>query len=97
MTVASTSSTTTAGISAIAGDTAKRTSDNAQGIGKLFCCVIAAATDRKRAARLADGDGLLLQIFNELVTHLSSRAKRSTVCQRRFKLTDPAPDGTFAI
>ena len=32
----STSSTTTAGISGIAGDTAKRTGDNAQGIGKIF-------------------------------------------------------------
>ncbi len=30
------SSTTTAGISGIAGDTAKRTGDNAQGIGKIF-------------------------------------------------------------
>jgi len=32
----STSSTTTAGISGIAGDTAKRAGDNAQGIGKIF-------------------------------------------------------------
>jgi filamentous hemagglutinin len=32
----STSSTTTAAISGIAGDTAKRTGDNAQGIGKIF-------------------------------------------------------------
>ena len=32
----STSSTTTAGISGIAGDTGKRTGDNAQGIGKIF-------------------------------------------------------------
>jgi filamentous hemagglutinin len=32
----STTSTTTAGISGIAGDTAKRTGDNAQGIGKIF-------------------------------------------------------------
>ena len=32
----STSSVTTAGISGIAGDTAKRTGDNAQGIGKIF-------------------------------------------------------------
>ena len=32
----STSSTTTAGISDVAGDTAKRTGDNAQGIGKIF-------------------------------------------------------------
>jgi len=32
----STSSITTAGISGIAGDTAKRTGDNAQGIGKIF-------------------------------------------------------------
>jgi filamentous hemagglutinin len=32
----STSSTTTAGISGIAGDTTKRTGDNAQGIGKIF-------------------------------------------------------------
>jgi filamentous hemagglutinin len=32
----STSSTTTAGISGIAGDTAKRTGDNAQAIGKIF-------------------------------------------------------------
>jgi filamentous hemagglutinin len=31
-----TSSTTTAGISGIAGDTGKRTGDNAQGIGKIF-------------------------------------------------------------
>jgi filamentous hemagglutinin len=32
----SSSSTTTAGISGIAGDTSKRTGDNAQGIGKIF-------------------------------------------------------------
>jgi filamentous hemagglutinin len=32
----STSSTTTAGISGIAGDSSKRTGDNAQGIGKIF-------------------------------------------------------------
>jgi filamentous hemagglutinin len=32
----STTSTTTAGISGMAGDIAKRTGDNAQGIGKIF-------------------------------------------------------------
>ena len=50
----------------------------------LYCdvCVVAGAADFKDAARLADGyfeASLLLQVFNELVAHLSCRAKKADV------------------
>ena len=48
----------------------------------LHCavCVVAGAADFKDAAGLADSDfgaSLLLQVFNKLVAHLSSRAKKA--------------------
>ena len=40
-------------------------------------CVVTGAADIKDTAGLADCGGLLLQVFNKLIAHLSSRAKKA--------------------
>jgi hypothetical protein len=70
----------------------------------LGCGVKAGAADVKDMLCLADGDGLLLQVFNTLVAHLSSRAKKAeaflivnapryAACRRRFGLAVPIQVG----
>jgi hypothetical protein len=70
----------------------------------LGCGVKAGAADVKDMLCLADGDGLLLQVVNALVAHLSSRAKKAeaflivnapryAACRRRFGLAVPIQVG----